>query len=376
MWRWLLLFVLVIAVSAGAVVLSQYLPSSVDVSDPPAAASSIDVTGPPPSAVVEGDLTHHFGVMAQEEDGTREWIIRNDGKGDLNLSEGAHTCSCTIASLKDKKTATIKPGESTTIQLEWHTKLFDGAFEKSSDINTNDPQRPVVRFAVSGTVRPPILRTPSDDTLDFRAVSNNKPTTRPIMVYSPNRPELKIKSVTTRRPDIISLKTTPATEEEAADLKVKAAHKIEVTVTPGNNLGSFVDELIVTTDHPKKRDLVIALVGKITGPISASPERLNLPGVLGTRGGRGIVMLTVLGQETTTFDVLEKPEKLKVTITPMDLKVAVKDEVSKVKQYTMSVEVPPGTPPGGIVGDVVLKTSHSKAAQIKLPVDIIVLGQN
>jgi Protein of unknown function (DUF1573) len=375
MWRWLLLVVVVIALSAAGAVLTQYIPSP---EEAPAAfpAPTNEEKGPPPLATVEGgDLTHRFGVMAQDDEGAREWVIKNAGEGDLKLTQGEHTCSCTIASLKGTETAVLKPGESTPVKLKWETRKNDGVYEKSSSINTNDPQRPVIKFAVSGTVRPPIVRMPPDDTLDFHSILNDKPITRPIMVYSPNRPDLKIKSVTSRRPDLVSVKERPATEKEEAELKVKGAHKIDVTVTPGNNLGTFLAEVLVETDHPKKKELVIPLTGKIVGPISASPEGVRLSSILGSRGGRGIVMLTVHDQEQTTFDVIDKPEKLKVTVTPLEAPNAAKGQSAPVKQYTMTVEVPPGTSPGGILGNITLKTSHPKAAQIKLPVDIIVLGQ-
>jgi hypothetical protein len=373
MWRWLLLIVVVIALSAGGTIFIQYYNSLEKPYDPGELVIKNKPDGPLPFVSIEGDLTHKFGVMSQDDEGTHEWVVKNIGEGDLKLMQGTHTCSCTIASLKDEETAVVKPGESTTVKLRWETRKNDGAYEKSSNINTNDPQHPEIKFAVSGTVRQAIVRLPQDETLDFHTISNDKSTSRPLMVFSPNMPEMKIQKVTSRRPELVSVNPKPATPEELKELNIKGGYKLDITITPGNNLGTFTSELILETDHPKKREMVIPLVGKIVGPIAASPEGIRLSQVRSREGSRSVVMLTVHDQPETTFEVEEKPTKLQVSVAPMQSNAPNPD--AKVRQYAVSIVVPPGTPPGPILGHIVLKTNHPKAAHIKVPVDIIVQGQ-
>src|ERR1700730_16438707 len=112
MMRWLLLAVLVVALTAGATVALQLLPRGTAADKGPSFPSSpvAEKTGPSGIAEVEGDLTHDFGTMAQYSTGKKTWAIKNVGEGPLRLIKGTSTCSCTIASLKDGTAASLKPG--------------------------------------------------------------------------------------------------------------------------------------------------------------------------------------------------------------------------------------------------------------------------
>ena len=107
----------------------------------------------------------------------------------------------------------------------------------------------------------------------------------------------------------------------------------------------------------------------MTGPISVSPDRLRLVNVTSSRGGSGEVTLLVRGGKPTKFEVIQKPEKLNVDVEP--------NETPTLKgRYRVNVTVPPGTASGQIQGLIVIKTDNPKAAELKIPVNILVLGEN
>ena len=119
MLRWVILVVAVVSMTAAATLVVQYLPDPEDTSKVPA----VIPPGPHPKVVIDQDLIYEFGKMAHHEQGSHTWLITNDGEADLEIwIVGKPTCSCTIAKLEGGKTATIKPGVSTTIDLEWNTK--------------------------------------------------------------------------------------------------------------------------------------------------------------------------------------------------------------------------------------------------------------
>jgi len=71
------------------------------------------------------------------------------------------------------------------------------------------------------------------------------------------------------------------------------------------------------------------------------------------------------------FEVLSKPDNLKVEVTPSDVKIG---SVAKVRQYRLTVTVPPGAPEGVTHSTIVLKSSHPQAERVTVPVDITVVG--
>jgi hypothetical protein len=75
--------------------------------------------------------------------------------------------------------------------------------------------------------------------------------------------------------------------------------------------------------------------------------------------------MVVRGDRETHFEVLRKPEKVDVTITP-------DDKSTHKGRYRLIVSVPPGTAPGEVTGDIVLKTDHPHAAEVIIPVSILI----
>jgi len=364
MKRWLILAILVVALTAAGTVVLQTLPAD------PSTPGKIDypaplaTEGPKPKAVVDGELTHHFDVMAQETTGEKVWKITNEGPGDLLLKKGPSTCSCTIVNFKDSDSAVLKPKESTEIRLTWETRANNGKYSKGASILTNDPEHPKLDFAVEGTVRPAIVLFPPSSTINYLSISNTDEDHKyKIAIASPDKPDLKITKLTSSKPDLILAEQQPLTEAECKELKVEAGHQVTINAKAGLPLGAFREEVVIETDHPQKPEVRLTVTGKMEGPISVSPQSLLMHNVQTRNGGRGIVRFFVRGLKSTSFRVESKPENLKVEIEPSD-------KPPKEGRYQMIVTVPPGTPPGLIQDQIILKTDHPKAGEVRIPVDV------
>ncbi len=365
MKRWVILAVLVVAITAIATVIGQFLPD--DATDQGGAYPIVPVTtGPKPRVVVEGDPVYTFGMMAQRAEGKRTWVVRNEGEGDLLLTMVASSCSCTIASLAEGKTATVKPGGSTEITLSWNTKDRDGSYHQSATIATNDPARPTFELAAEGTVRPAIVVVP-DTVINFMEVSNDEPDHRlGVILFSADKPDLKILKLTTSKPGVILAEHEPLSKEDGKALKVEAGHRVNVDVKSGLPLGVFREEVVVVTDHPRQPEMRLIVTGKMMGPIRVTPfERVRMHEVSSRRGQRVELGLLVRGHRPTRFQAARTPEKLKVEIASGDKP----DEGGK---YRMAVIVPPGTPPGEIDDEIVLQTDHPQASEVTIPVTIYI----
>jgi hypothetical protein len=262
-----------------------------------------------------------------------------------------------------KKKVVVKPGQSTPIDVNWDTKDWTD-FTQNAVLGTNDPTEPTVTLFLKGKVTPPVVVYPPQ-MITFGTISNEEKHSSRIAIYSPDRPATKITKIVTSKPDLIVATPIAFTPEEAKGFSVSAGYTVVVDVKPGMPLGKFLEQMVIHTDHPNKNQVEVSISGDCSGPISTIPSRLRMPTVSGAKGGSGQVTLLVRSGKPTKFEVAEKPDKLLVAVAP--------DESNNQKgRYRVTVTVPPGTSPGVVEGQIVIKTDHPNATSIKIPVSVFV----
>jgi hypothetical protein len=367
MLRWIILAVVVVGISAAATLLVQYVP---DLALEPSSAATARA-GPQPKVQIEEPLVYDFGKMSQWDQGSHAWIIKNLGKGDLELwQEGDTSCSCTVAEFTggekkanaaDRKTVVVKPAGSTKINLVWQTKSFENKYHQYAKVGTNDLSRPIFQIAVQGVVHHPVVAVPPQ-LLTFESISNEETTRAKIAVFSPDRKDMKITKISTSRPALIEASIEPLPAQGKTMFKVEGGYNVSVRIKPGMPLGKFKDELIIATDHPLQRELRVPIGGNVTGLVSVIPE--GLARVVGRGGGSKEVKLVVRGGRPTHFELLRKPDQLEISIEPAD--------GSPPGVYRLRATIPPGTAAGRIDDQIILKSDLPKAGEIKIPVSIYV----
>jgi hypothetical protein len=364
MLRWIGLALVVVCLTAAATLLSYYTPEP---SVGPVYSAG-DMSGPQPKVEVEEPLIHDFGVMAQQDKGSHSWKVTNTGEGELEMWMDHSTCKCTIAKLKssDGKTkpkVVLKPGETTTIDLEWETKSTQNAFLQSATIATNDPTRPLFQLDAKGTVHPPVVVFPQD-MIRFDGISNEESNTRRIGVFSHDRPATKITKLSTTRPELLVTKLSAFDEQDRKQLNVKSGgYRVDVELKPGMPVGTYQDELVIETDHPLRPLIKVPIAIRTTGPISVVPLALRLTDVTSKNGAHRELAILVRGARPTNFEIEYKPAKLDVSIKPSD---------TQKGRYILQIDVPPGTQSGQIDDVIIIKTDHPHAQQIKVPVNILI----
>ena len=372
MKRWLLLTVAIVAVSAGMTVAVQYLPAGPATNSLPFGNEAADDPNKPrPIAEVDGTTVHEFGRMPQQTKGGRIWKIKNTGNADLVLTGGHPACSCTLLNLKDGESHTVKPGEAFDLNVEWETRLNSGRYSKNASLYTNDPNRPELVFVVQGEVQPAIITIPNEDTMDMGDLPNEKPHEFYVVLGSPDRPDFKITGVTTSRPELFETDVRELSKEERIAAKMPQGYRLTIKVKQTGALGNFLEELMIRTDHPVRPEIHRAMAGKVIGPVNVMPALLKANDAKPNEEITGTIWVT--GQDSTTFTVAKVPGKLKVTIAPDDEKNK-SAQPGQGHAYRITLAIPAGTPPGVISEDVVLKTNHPRAAELKVPVYIQVLG--
>ncbi|MCA8986103.1 MAG: DUF1573 domain-containing protein [Planctomycetaceae bacterium] len=108
----------------------------------------INQEGPQPKVVIEKPV-HDFGTMEVGQTLRHDFVIRNDGEGELVLVKDRSTCKCTMADFEERE---VPPGESTIITLEWVGKVQDDKFSQAAYIKTNDAENKEISLTVTGIV--------------------------------------------------------------------------------------------------------------------------------------------------------------------------------------------------------------------------------
>jgi hypothetical protein len=232
-----------------------------------------------------------------------------------------------------------------------------------------------VTFRISGDVYSSLVTVPAQAAFDFANLPNDQTTEASLALSSIDHPELRILGVRPSRPDFLSATYRELSPEENARLKFARGYRIDITLKPSPALGSFRDELIVTTDHPRQAELRVPVRGRRVGAISVAPQQLRFSAAA-TKGGRATLALFVRNHEATHFEVAEKPQGLDVRIDEAAQPDAASTGTSSsaTRSYRLTASVSPDTPPGKIAGTIVLKTDHPSAGVVTIPVSVAVRG--
>lgn len=429
-FRGIAIIVFLVVVSGGLMVHFRQ-QSITGASSAPAQPDGIPVppkTGPYGKFVVVGDPLHDFGVMEHGQKGSHEFKIRNDGPGPLKMvaRKEDHTCQCTLGSLG---TEGLKPGEETTITMNWEIKNPATQFEHSAKIRTDDPDNPVTTFRVRGLVgKRLVIRTGSE--INIGQLSDIKVTERKFVVHSETVDAFEITKLessvavikATSRPlmgdelreatrdpvmEASSRAAKDALHAEAekkksgegnhADHKppnlaevlgdlipstpeVKSGHEVKVVFNAGLPIGKFRESLAIHTNIPETPPLIVIFEGSRAGPIdilgtpgvSWSPQesRLRLARFRADEGKKAKLLVFVKKTETP-WEIIE------AKVSPSFLKYQlIKDEKFQGKgrdRYDLIIEIPAGEAPlsygGETVGSIVLTTNHPEAKLINLGVE-------
>ena len=425
--RGILIIVSMAVVSGGLMV--HFRQQSLIVSDEEKKPTEDGIPKPPSSGpygkfVTIDKTVHNFGVMELGQKGSYEFKIRNDGAGPLKMvaRKEDHTCQCTLGSLGSEG---LKPGEESTVTLNWEIKNPQTRFEHSAKIRTDDPDRPVTTFRVLGMVGKR-LAVKSGIQMNVGTLSETTPTERKFVLHSETIDDFEITKIEVTNPLVdVSFRPLKGTElEEAAkdpaeqqqmrmmaeskkaemeakdrakveskhdhiletdpedDLAgksppVKSGHEIRVAFKHGFPIGKFRESVTIHTNIPDTPPVAVVFEGTRSGPI----EILGTPGSGWLPEQSLIRMGRFRAKESRKIRLMVFVKKAemplvitKADLTPPFLKYElIKDENFKQTardRYDLIIEVPAGQAPislaGESIGSIVLHTNHPEAKLILL----------
>lgn len=111
-----------------------------------------------PQAEIQGEGEYDFGEMLRFTEGKHRFVLKNVGDADLELSVRSTSCKCTIGKLGEKS---LKPGESTEVEMVWSVKTYANRFEQTATIGTTDPQNAELQLRIYGDVIDRLMLEPA-----------------------------------------------------------------------------------------------------------------------------------------------------------------------------------------------------------------------
>jgi hypothetical protein len=339
------------AALAAAAALAQAPPAAAPA---PAASPATPAApaGPAPRLVVAEPI-HDGGTVSKGEVVKVDFVIENLGAAELEITDVRPSCGCTVASF-DKK---IAPGAKGKVHAEVETIDFQGPIAKTVTVLSNDPTNPRLTLTVKVKVEPHIAVFPGYaryiyvQTLDPGTVSQT--------IWAVDFADLQVLKVESPYP-FLTATFHEAKPEEAKPEGVGRQWRIDMTILPDAAIGPLREFLVVTTNHPKQKEVRIPISGFVRPLMHLTPQVADFGKVEKMTEAREIELSLVnFGEDAITISGVESDV------------AAVSGSVEATeagRRFKVKVKLAPAAAKGELSTTLRIKTSSAKMPVLELPV--------
>ncbi len=172
-----------------------------------------------------------------------EYIFKFENRGNdtLKIKRVRPTCGCTAVILTNN---TIPPGKKGEIKTTFRSGAYRGNVKKSISVLSNDPDTPIYKLTISGTVIEEISIKPG--TINFGTINAEKQSERTvnITVKSQSDPGFIIKKITSSKPFVDASITVVNNGE----------YTINVVFKDYDKIGRFSGKIFLETNSTKQKN--------------------------------------------------------------------------------------------------------------------------
>ncbi len=341
----------------------------------------------PRVTVLNGEM-YDFGSMERGVTRSHTFLIKNTGTKPLEILLQRTTCKCTLSTIGKQKLA---PGEVTEVTLEWSTKDVprnQTTFSQLAEIETNDPDRPILELRVRGEITEKYRLYPPQ--LEARELPGTEENRLPVRLFHYGDGAVRVvgsRFEPERYGKYFSVESEPLSPDALKAMKgATGGLLLHVVIRPGLPVGPVVGTLFLdleaggqkqTVDIPLRLNIVsdIVLAG---GPnFDRYRTMLDMRKVSAAEGKTETIFAFVKGphRQDTKLSVksVDPADVLEVTIgEPQTL------PSGRSIKYTIHFRVPPGAPRtertgrGSKLAKVVLSSTHPTTKEIRIYVRLSV----
>jgi len=300
-----------------------------------------------PAPLISFEKKHHdFGRLLDDQKVSYKYKVTNSGSAILQIKEARSSCDCSYAVIGQHS---LKPDESTFIEVHFDPSGLTGNIHRSLEIISNDPANPNSRLTfVSNIIREII---PNNKVVFFNDVSRDGRLNSSIRLQSGNE-----------RPVIVT------------GVKIQEAPYLSCTFQNDGN------DVILNIDFngklvPKKKqrgvDRLTVLTSSKTIPILQFPVQWNITGTILATPAK-IIWNEAVGKELTKTVVLKNTRGrafriLKASSSSEFIKVVNISKQSMAEQ-TFDVILSPNTKAGGYNEKLLLKLDTQEQQTVEINV--------
>jgi hypothetical protein len=292
--------------------------------------------------------TYNYG---REVTGTKvnySFIFTNTGDQALEVPVAQGSCHCTTASDWSKR---VEPGKTGVIPVTFDSAGFSGQITRTVTLQCNDKTQPTIVLTITGTIWKPIEVNPA---MAYMGVNEDSQSAPPCTIHIINNLE---EPLTLFAPESNN-------KSIAAVLKTNDPGKhfeLTVTVVPPVSPGTIQGQIVMKTSWTNMPVLSIPTTASVQPAITLAPGQINLPAApLETAVNS---TLTIQNNGTNSLKLSEAA----ISAHGVDVQV---NELQPGRVFTVSLVFPKGfEPPFGLPLEFSVKTTHSKYASLKAPVN-------
>ena len=215
-----------------------------------------------------------LGIFYQDQLIIYDFIVRNEGNATLQITDVKPACGCTIADY-DK---TIEPGRTGKVHAKVNISTFNGTIAKGITVMTNDAANPLLELTIKAVVKQVIAVKPgyarfnilqgeSENSKDVQVLASGDGS--PFDVLSASSPL-----------DAVSVSFREANASERLPGYTGKQWAIDVALNADNiKIGPLADYVIVSTNHPRQKEVKIAISGVVRPIVRVEPAVMNFGSV-------------------------------------------------------------------------------------------------
>ena len=208
-----------------------------------------------PKFVIVGGDEYDWGKVKPKDSPLNASIIfKNEGNADLVILKTKAGCGCTIPKLEKD---TLLPGDTTVMNVKLNIS-GNGLFQKTIDIETNDPERKLIKYKLKCDIVRDIIFKPGEY-MAFRGENAvlGKELTETVTIKNNFNRNIKFSDLKIEPLDVVKL-TVPS------DFTMKPGEEVTVTArhTPIKE-GPVHAKITWKTDHPDYPTVTINVHGHI-----------------------------------------------------------------------------------------------------------------
>ena len=320
-------------------------------------AASLLAAGKPKATVAEP--IKDAGTVPKGEKVINDFVIKNEGDADLQITNVQPACGCTVAQF-DK---VIKPGATGKVHAEVDSSTFNGPISKGVTVFTNDPDHPQIELTVHANVQPYIAVKPGYAryiTVQGEPQEGNIVQT----LWAPDGASWDVTGADSPYPYLTVTYHEAKPEERLPEAKGKQ-WKVEMKLANNAKVGPLADYVTVHTNHPKQKVVQIPVSGFVRPVIAVTPPTADFG---------SIELKEPLKRALDIRNFATEP--IKVTGIDVSLPKGIDaklESLTEGREYQVRVVLDPSLPKGPFSGKLTIHTDSPKVPTLEVELKGIVI---